>query len=43
LVGKGITALAQPTERIGVAAFESLLGRFAATAAQPGASTSRPT
>jgi LacI family kdg operon repressor len=28
LVGKGITALAQPTERIGVAAFESLLGRL---------------
>ena len=27
-VGKGITALAQPTERIGVAAFESLLGRL---------------
>lgn len=28
LVGSGITALAQPTERIGVAAFESLLGRL---------------
>ena len=28
LVGTGITALAQPTERIGVAAFESLLGRL---------------
>ena len=28
LVGKGITALAQPTERIGVAAFESLLDRL---------------
>ncbi|MDT4850343.1 HTH-type transcriptional regulator KdgR [compost metagenome] len=28
LVGSGITALAQPTERIGVAAFECLLGRL---------------
>ena len=28
LVGTGITALAQPTERIGIAAFESLLGRL---------------
>ncbi|NQD75420.1 substrate-binding domain-containing protein, partial [Pseudomonas sp. CM27] len=28
LVGTGITALAQPTERIGVTAFESLLGRL---------------
>ncbi|WP_028633941.1 LacI family DNA-binding transcriptional regulator [Pseudomonas parafulva] len=28
LVGSGITALAQPTERIGMAAFDSLLGRL---------------
>ncbi len=34
LVGSGITALAQPTERIGVAAFECLLDRLRGNGAQ---------
>ncbi|AIZ33557.1 LacI family DNA-binding transcriptional regulator [Pseudomonas parafulva] len=35
LVGPGITALAQPTERIGAAAFECLLERLRGSEAQP--------
>jgi len=35
LVGSGITALAQPTERIGVAAFDCLLGRLRGESGAP--------